>query len=335
MNGDRSVAGETGTPGPRDPSRRTFLKVVGVTAGAASVSATLPSTTRRREDPTTQELAEEHANDPAMLIDLTKCVGCGQCVIACKADNQLEWREDQPAKGPDAALASSNYSVVRAEGRIGHDGAPRYVKLNCMHCLEPSCVSACFVRALQKSETGAVLYDGDRCVGCRYCQMACPFSVPTFEWDETFGRISKCDFCADRLAKGQPTACAEACTKGAITFGTRDELLSEAWRRIGAASYLYVPHVYGETEVGGTSVLYVSDVPFEELGFRTELPDTPLPEYTWKITRLLPPVAGGIFMGLMAAYIHRRRAFLDENPAARLEAGVSAHGADDQEEVEP
>jgi formate dehydrogenase iron-sulfur subunit len=332
MSADRTVEGEAEVRGPRDPSRRTFLKVVGVTAGAASVSATLPST-RRRED--TTELAEEYAGYPAMLIDLTKCVGCGQCVVACKADNQLEWREDQPAKGPNAALASSNFSVVRAEGRIGSDGEPRYVKLNCMHCLEPSCASACFVRALQKTDTGAVVYDGNRCVGCRYCQMACPFSVPAFEWDETFGRITKCDFCTDRLAAGKPTACAEACTKGAITFGTRDEMLSEAYRRIGAASYLYVPHVYGETEVGGTSMLYISDVPFEELGFRTELPPTPLPQYTWQVTRLIPPVAGGIFMGLMAAYVKRRRHFFDENPAARLEAGVSAHGADEQGEVEP
>jgi len=300
---------------PQGTGRRTFLKGVAVTAGAASVAATFP-TTRRQSDAVVEELAKEHENDPALLIDLTRCVGCGRCVQACKLDNGLEWRSDQPAKGPDAALAWSNYSVVVSRGRAGEDGEPRYVRQQCMHCLDPACVSACFVKALVKTESGAVVYDGDRCVGCRYCQMACPFSVPTFEWDETFGRISKCDFCVDRTSEGRPTACADACLRGALTFGRRGELLTEAWTRIGGRPEIYVPHVYGETEVGGTSVMYISDVAFEELGFRTNLPDTPLPEYTWEITRLIPPVATGIFMTLMALYIKRRRVILEAREAA-------------------
>jgi formate dehydrogenase iron-sulfur subunit len=297
------------------------LKGIAVAAGAASIAAASPAS-RKREDPSVQELAEAHANDPALLIDLTKCVGCGKCAQACKTDNQLEWREDQPAKGPNAALASSNWTVVRSEGRVGDDGESRFVKQQCMHCLEPACVSACFVRALEKTESGAVVYDGDRCVGCRYCQMACPFSVPTFEWDETFGRISKCDFCVERTSKGEPTACSEVCPRGALTFGKRDEMIAEAHRRIGAMPETYVPHIYGETEVGGTSVLYISDVDFELLGFRTTLPDTPLPEYTWEITRLIPPVATGILGTLLALYIRRRRAIMEMEDAA---AAADAH----------
>ena len=312
---DEDIGFRPGGDAPSNPGRRTFLKGVAIAAGTASIAAASPAT-RKREDPAVEELAAEHARDSALLIDLTQCVGCGKCAQACKVDNGLEWREDQPVKGPDAALASSNWTVVHSEGSVGGDGEPRFVRQQCMHCLEPACVSACFVKALEKTESGAVVYDGNRCVGCRYCQMACPFSVPTFEWEETFGRISKCDFCFERTSLGKPTVCAEVCPRGALTFGRRDEMIAEAHRRIGAMPETYVPHVYGETEVGGTSVLYISDVDFELLGFRTSLPETPLPEYTWQITRLIPPVATGIFATLLALYIRRRRAILDAEDAA-------------------
>lgn len=318
-------------------SRRAFLKTATVAAGAAGVvahSATSAHATGLVPESNPEELAREHAGDPAVLIDLTKCVGCARCVRACKLDNDLEWRQDQPATGPDAALASSNWSIVRAESvetveesrlgprrRVGR----RYVKSQCMHCLEPACTSACFVAALHKTEEGPVVYDGDRCVGCRYCLMACPFSVPTFEWDKTFGRIQKCDFCVERTSQGEPTVCAEACEYGAITFGRRGELLAEAWRRIETGGY--VRHVYGETEVAGTSFMYVSDVPFEELGFRTGLPTDPLPSYTWEITRVLPPVAAGLGVTLMALYARRRRIVREEEEAAALAAAEAREEA--------
>lgn len=311
---------------PTDPSRRRFLKGLVVTAGTASVAATIPQP-RKRESPLGRQLAEEHANDAALLIDLTRCVGCGRCVNACKADNGLAWREDQPSRGPDATLASSNWTAVKTEPVRGRDGQARFVKSQCMQCLEPACASACFVKALKKSPTGAVTYDGDLCVGCRYCLMACPSSVPTFEWDKTFGRVQKCDFCVERTSQGKPTACAEVCPVGTLTFGKRGELLQEAWRRIGSQTYKYVPHVYGETEVGGTSVMYLSDVPFEELGFRTGLPTTPLPEYTWEITRLLPPVAAGLGATVIALYLRRRKLLLEAEEAEEAAGSEgNAHG---------
>ena len=314
---------EDGSSGSDGLSRRRFLGTLAIAAGAASIGTTFPPAHRRMTE-TIRELAEKHGNDPSLLIDLTKCVGCGACVMACKLDNHLEWREDQPAKGPDAALASSNWSVVQAEGRVGRDGESRYVKRQCMHCLEPSCASACFVKALRKSPEGPVLYDGNLCVGCRYCLMACPFSVPTFEWDKTFGRVDKCDFCFARTSKGEPSACAQACPVGAITFGHRASMLEEAWRRIGAEPQKYVPHVYGETEVGGTSMLYLSDVSFEKLGFRTGLPTDPIPSYEWKITRLIPSVAAGLGGTLVALYVRRRRLILEEEDAARTDEEVTA-----------
>jgi formate dehydrogenase iron-sulfur subunit len=311
-------------------SRRTFLKGIGVGAVTAGVAASPRSRRHPPESKLVEELAQEHTGDRSMLIDLTRCVGCGDCVRACKNENDLAWREDQPAIGPDAALASSDWSVVRSFGRVGAEGQPRYVKRQCMHCLEPTCVSACFVKALRKQPGGWVTYDGDMCVGCRYCLMACPFNVPTFEWDKTFGRIQKCDFCDERALRGQPTACSEVCPTGAITFGTREELLREAHRRIeeaktpsgparGEGTLRYLDHVYGETEAGGTSMLYLSDVSFEELGFSVGMPETPLPWYTWQISKWLPPTAGVLGSAIIALYARRRRLILEEQAEHRFD----------------
>ncbi len=313
----------------RSISRRRFLQTATVAAGTAGVLAHAgPARASQQLVPESdpEELAREHANDPGLLIDITRCVGCGKCLRACKLDNDLEWRMDQPATGVEAALASSNWTVVRAEtvetmeeSRLGprRRAERRYVKLQCLHCLEPACASACFVAALQKTEEGPVLYDGNRCVGCRYCLLACPFSVPTFEWDETFGRVQKCDLCPERTANGEPTACAEACPRGAITFGRRGELVEEAWRRIRSDDR-YVEHVYGETEAGGTSVMYVSDVPFEELGFRTGVALDPLPTYTWEVTRILPPFAAGFTVTIMALWARRQRILRERAEAEGL-----------------
>ena len=272
-------------------------------------------------------LAREHADDPGLLIDLTRCVGCGRCVRACKLRAGLGWREDQPAVGPEAELAPTNRSVVRSrrvrtsvETPLGPRSREvvRYTKLQCMHCLEPACVSACFMQALRKTEEGPVVYDPNRCIGCRYCMVACPFGIPTFDWDDPVGRIEKCDLCAERTSRGLPPACAEACPEGAIMFGRRGELLAEAWRRIDADPR-YVRHVYGEREVGGTSVLYISDVPFEALGFPVSLPGEPLPTYTWKVTRLIPPAAFGVLASLTVLYERRKRYLEREVP---LEAEI-------------
>ena len=285
-------------------SRRKFL---GLCPVAAVSVATIGQTSAAAVGAQTQQLAEEHGSDPALLIDLTKCVGCGACADACKKDNGLETRADQPATGPGATLASSNWTAVVP---YNVDGQATPVKRQCMHCLEPACASVCFVKALVKTEAGPVAYDPNKCVGCRFCMMACPFGVPTFDWDATFGKVSKCDMCADRTARGLPTACAEACPSGALTFGQRDGLLNEAHSRMTAEPGKYVDHVYGESEVGGTSVLYISDVPFEKLGFAS-LGTEPLPEYTWRITKWIPPVAMGLGAALVTLYA-RRMKVLDE-----------------------
>jgi formate dehydrogenase iron-sulfur subunit len=152
---------------------------------------------------------------------------------------------------------------------IARDGQQHrvFVKRQCMHCQDPACVSACPVGALQKLENGAVVYDCSRCIGCRYCMVACPFGVPKFEWAEALPRIRKCTFCVDRQDRGLEPACAAACPTGALTFGDRDTLIADAEARIEADPERYVHHVYGKEEVGGTSWMYLSPVHFEELGF--------------------------------------------------------------------
>lgn len=299
---------------PAELSRRRFLKLVGVAAGAVAADTVVPARVARASTPErVQELAREHAGDPAMLIDVSRCIGCGACVVACKLQNGLEWREDQPWLGPEAELASANWTATRTvERSVGASSLLRYVKSQCMHCLEPACASACPVKALRKQPLGPVTYDVNRCIGCRYCLMACPFGVPTFEWDRPISKVSKCSLCFERVTRGEATACAAACPVGAIAFGPRGQLLEEARRRIAAEPDRYQSHIYGETEVGGTSVLYVSDVPFAELGFVQALPERPLPDYTWEESRLIPPVATGLGALLVALYVRRRRVLLEQ-----------------------
>lgn len=295
-----------------DLGRRRFLEVMGL----AGVAAAAPPLALGKAAKGVREIAEEHARDPAMLIDITRCIGCGACVTACKLQWGLDWKSEQPGLGPRASLASTNWTVVRT---VEVEGRERFLKRQCLHCLEPACASACFVKALQKSPAGPVVYDAKRCVGCRYCLMACPFGVPTFQWEKTFPLVSKCIFCAPRLARGEKTACAAACPAGAIAFGRRGDLIREAWRRIFAEPKKYLHRVYGETEAGGTSVMYLSDVDFASLGLPQDLPDEPLPEVSWQVSRLVPPVAVGLAAVLSLLYGARERLWRKEAPEEELE----------------
>ncbi len=135
-----------------------------------------------------------------------------------------------------------------------------------MHCNDPACVSACPVAALDKLPNGPVVYDDERCIGCRYCMMACPFQIPKFQWSSAVPLIRKCDFCADRIAIGLAPACSTVCPTETLLFGDREALLKEAHRRIGAHPGKYYPEVYGEKIVGGTAKLYLTAVSFEDLG---------------------------------------------------------------------
>ncbi len=198
----------------------------------------------------------------AILIDVTRCIGCQNCVQACKQIHQL------PEKTEPELSATSLTVVQERQGR--------FVRRLCMHCLDPACVSVCPVGALQKVGTGPVVYAAERCIGCRYCMLACPFQVPRYEWDHLAPYVKKCDMCAERVARGGIPACVEVCPVGAAQFGGREQLLAEAQRRT-RENPAYVPRIYGAEEAGGTSVFFVSDVRFENLGFATSVSTHPLP----------------------------------------------------------
>ena len=206
----------------------------------------------------------------AVLYDANKCIGCRACQVACKQWNELPAEVTTNRGTYENPPRMSAYTFTKIHfTELEHNGKFQWVfaKLQCMHCEHPACVTACPVGALVKTPDGPVIYDDRKCIGCRYCMVACPFGVPNFEWDKPIPWIRKCTFCADRQAAGLKPACVTTCPTGALEFGEREELISEGWRRIKAAPDEYVDHIYGEKEAGGTSWMYLSPVPFDKLGF--------------------------------------------------------------------
>jgi len=253
----------------------------------------------------------------AILNDTTKCIGCRACQVACKSWNDLPGENTSFSEtwSNPRYLDADNFNrlifreVVTPEGQV----AWHFVSRRCMHCLTPACVSACPVAALIKLPSGPVVYDHGKCIGCRYCMMACPFQIPKFEWSKAIPYIKKCTFCADRLEAKMPPACAITCPTGALVFGERDALLELAHRRIGANPKRYYPEIYGEKTGGGTSTLYLTALSFEQLGlnhrgFRTDLGDYPHGLYGREWMSKVPWLAltvGGLSVGLY--YLNRRR----------------------------
>jgi len=247
----------------------------------------------------------------SILVDTTRCVGCQRCVVACKLVNGL--LKGSPAnflttdtfrvlspdtdlpmdEAGDEDLSANALNVVQTRGSA-------YVRRFCMHCQVPTCVSVCPVGAFTKTAAGPVVYAEERCMGCRYCMIACPFGVPRYEWARVLApRVRKCTMCAPRQAKGLKPACTEVCPVQAGIFGEREDLLREAENRLKQEPTKYVPYIYGKQEVGGTSVLYLSAVPFEALGLPTNLPHGQLPLYTWRVLSEIPTevVLGGALLG--------------------------------------
>lgn len=238
-------------------SRRELL--IGAACGVASAPMALASspTPKAREDAV------------GMLYDATVCIGCKACVAACTTANGLI---------PDTRLSGGLWQMptdLNAQTKniimLARDGdTTSFVKKQCMHCLDPACVSGCPFKALTKGKYGIVEWEPSRCIGCRYCEISCPFDVPRFEWTEFNPKIVKCELCNFRLAEGEQPACTDVCPTHAVIFGTRADLLAEAKRRIAASpGKYYQDRVYGEGDLGGTQVLYLSHLPFSKLG----LPD--------------------------------------------------------------
>ncbi len=273
--------------------RRTFLKLS--VAGAASAAVAMPPPAAAQDVTDAERLG--------VLVDTTKCIGCRACEAACSEVNHLP----EPAEAGDRAVLDTDrtptttaYTVVRHAG-TNASGEDRFVKRQCMHCVEPACASACLVRALEKTAQGPVRYNADRCLGCRYCMVACPFGVPQFEYEKAVPYVKKCSFCIERQAQGLEPACTSICPTGALTFGNRNALIEEAKTRIYQNPDRYVHHIYGEHEVGGTSWMYITDVRFDQLGLPGGLGTAPAAGYAQDALSGVPvvmTVGPALLMGL-------------------------------------
>lgn len=234
-----------------------------------------------------------------ILYDATLCIDCKLCEKGCAERNGLPYDDSIAAQ---EVQSENKFTVVLNKN-------DKYMRRLCMNCEDPSCASVCPVGAFTKHPEGPVTYNGAKCIGCRYCMLACPFFVPKYQWGNVFPLVRKCDMCGDRVLNGQPTACAEACPTGATKFGDRDELIAEAQQRLRDNPGKYVNRIYGLREVGGTSVLLLSSVPFEEFGFHTDMNAEPMPLLTYRVLTHVPDLValGSVLLGGVW-WINNRRA---------------------------
>ena len=301
----------------------------------------------------TPEPAATAIKTRSTLVDITNCIGCRACQVACK-----QWN-DRPGEDttlePDlgfqnpVVLSAKTLTLIKYD-EIPDEQAPGGLRLvnsmwRCLHCLEPACVSSCPTTALERKPDGPVVYSEDQCIGCRYCMWACPWGVPSADWDTRSPKIHKCTHCADRCDQPAPAArndqpltyeegqaflnsvqvpaCVKACPADALVYGDRDEMLAEARRRMAARPGRYVDHIYGEKEAGGTSVLYLSAVPFEKLGF-PDVGEKSYPGFSKTALHAVPPavIAVGALLGTVYAFLRRRTAAMSRTPAPDTPARI-------------
>jgi len=249
-------------------NRRKFLKVCG--AGGAALAS-------RRHSAEAAPRQPDPGQAYGCLVDTTLCVGCRKCEQVCNQQHSLPAPEasfeELTVLENERRMNETTYTVVNKYypkniGTLTWRQRPTFVKFQCMHCNDPSCVSACIVGALTKQDNGAVIYDAEKCIGCRYCMVACPFQVPAYEYGEALApQVRKCTFCFEYIQNGGLPACAQVCPREVMTFGKKAELLDLARWKMKNNPGKYVDHIYGEHEVGGTSWLYLASEPFESIGF--------------------------------------------------------------------
>jgi len=273
--------------------RRKFLQgsiAGGVTAAAAGLSI---------QDSHAARSFEGYPDSMGVLVDLTKCVGCRSCEAACNKEQGLPV-PDKPFDdlsvfdelghgGQKRRTTEKTYTVVN---RYDTEGGPVFRKFQCNHCNEPACLTSCFVNAYTKTREGAVIYNPKVCVGCRTCMVACPFYVPAYSYSSPINPIiKKCIMCYDtRLKFGKPPACVEACPQEVMTFGKRKDLIKIGHQKISSKPDKYIDHIYGEDEAGGTSWMYLSSVPFDQVGFDTHLGTQPMLNYVKDFLAIVPMV---------------------------------------------
>lgn len=249
-------------------SRRSLLKGAAV-AGASAAATAVPVSAKT--------VAEAPPDAVGMLYDATECIGCKACVSACRKANNLPYEASTTLHDAPAQLSASTKNIIKVYQGEGDQFS--FMKEQCMHCVDPACVSACMIGAFKKREFGIVTWDGDRCIGCRYCGIACPYNIPKFEWAETVPKIVKCEMCNHLIAEGGEPACCDVCPKEAVKYGDYRKLLQEAKQRLVDNPDRYEPEVFGETSGGGTQVLYLAPkgISFQDLGL-PDLDESPVPD---------------------------------------------------------
>jgi formate dehydrogenase iron-sulfur subunit len=245
--------------------RRKFFKVLGVTGAALALGKELNAAPAK----------VSNIEFSGVLYDSTRCAGCQTCESSCAETNGLSEPVGVPQAGVIRKTDEKHRTVINA---YNSSKGEVYIKKQCMHCNEPACTAACLTQAMYKTREGAIIWRGEKCMGCRYCMVSCPFDIPKFEYHSANPKIEKCNMCFSRLSEGKIPACVENCPAEALVFGTRRELLKEAHKRISENPEQYVDHIYGEHEAGGTGFLYLSSVPFEEVGMNTSLQSKSYPE---------------------------------------------------------
>jgi formate dehydrogenase iron-sulfur subunit len=279
--------------------RRDFIKTLGVAGLTVCFSDLIGSE------------KNDHDNNEfmGMLYDSTRCVGCQTCEVACAETNGLQSPDGEPKAGLIRKTDENNRTIVNCYSTKKGDV---YIKTQCMHCNQPACASACLTKAMLKTKEGPVIWRGQKCMGCRYCMVSCPFDVPKFEFYSSNPKIQKCTMCYDRIRDGKIPACAENCPAEAITYGTRRAMLTEARKRIVENPGVYVDEIYGEQVAGGTAFLYLSPVPFNELGLNTRLQNDSYPELSKgflysvpSVFVLLPPILLGIYEATKSNYLKK------------------------------
>lgn len=257
--------------------RRNFFKTIGVAgitiAGFQSAKANSPD----------DDGIEFHG----VLYDSTQCVGCQECERACAKAHNLPEPTEELQVGVIRKTSENQRSVVNCYSTSKGDV---FVRNQCMHCNEPACAAACLTQAMYKTKEGPVIWRGEKCMGCRYCMVSCPFNVPKFEYHSANPKIVKCDMCYERIIKGEKPVCAETCQAGALFYGTRRELIAEARRRIAASPADYLGEIYGEHVAGGTANVYLSPVDFNEIGLNTKLQNESYPALSKGFLYTVPSV---------------------------------------------
>lgn len=259
--------------------RRNFLKLLGTATGGTLLGT--PSL-KAKEKQNNKEFV-------GALVDTTRCIGCRSCEEACAQANGFPVPdiENDAALEKERKTSETQWTIVN---RYKTEKGDIFVKKQCMHCWQPACTSACLTNAMYKTKSGPIIWRKDKCMGCRLCMVSCPFEIPKAEYHTWNPKIQKCNMCWGRLEKGKKPACVSVCPTGALAFGMKKDLLEIGRMRIYRHPSKYIRHIYGEYEVGGTGWLYLSSVPFDQIGFQTDLGTLPYPEFTKEFLYAVPGV---------------------------------------------